>query len=859
MTVSGRSPYSVVLRKLTNGEQVEVAVRAGNSVGWSRRSRVLRATPVAPAPPVTPSAPKVLEVTPGAYGVVVRFAPSAEHGDQVTGYQISADGGKTWKPVAEGDLGSAGTYTVTMTGLPAGQPVQVVVRAMWAGGSTGGGTDPVVETPYGVPGAVTVKAKGTDGTISVVFAAPKDDGGALVTGYQVDYGQGWTDVTVEPYGNGTGLVVTRDGLVNGTTYPVRVRAVNKAGAGAASVTVQVTPHTVPGAPVITKSQGFDGAVAVSFTAPVEDGGAPVTGYQISYGGDWFEVDSTPTKDGVWKVVRSGFTNGNTYPVHVRALNRAGHGPASVVHVTPVAVPDAPVLTGAVAGDGAAELTIAAPAHDGGKAVSGYQVSTDGGATWSSIEVSGESPFTVELEDLLNGVELSVLVRAGNEVGWSTPSNALAVTPLSGAPSAPRMIQGVGSAYQVAVTFDAPVTNPDKVTGYQYSTDGGETWTPVAEGELSGEGPYTLTLTGLDAGTGVDVWVRAVWSGGTGAPSDAVSATPYGTPGAPSIVNSRGIYGNIMVSFEAPHNDGGSPVTSYQITYGGDNWTDVIPETNGGLWRIDADGFTNGVTYPVQVRAVNAAGKGQASEAVDIKPIVAPNAPTLTSVTSGDRALTVVFDPPPSGPSNPVTGYQASTADGFGWYKVEPTETGDGRQLTFDLTGLTNGVFYEVAVRATNLAGESPKSATLTRAPSTVPGAPTLTSATADKKTVTLAFTAPQDNGGSVITKYQYQQDDGQWQDLTHTGTGPYTATITDLANATYTFKVRAVNAAGVGDTSNTASVKVEVLTNPPAAPTVLSAYWWGEGDAMFSYRTPANNGAPITGYEWTWKDGDTWQ
>ncbi|HYO40908.1 MAG TPA: fibronectin type III domain-containing protein, partial [Nocardioidaceae bacterium] len=47
--------------------------------------------------------------------------------------------------------------------------------------------------------------------------------------------------------------------------------------------------------------------------------------------------------------------------------------------------------------------------------------------------------------------------------------------------------------------------------------------------------------------------------------------------------------------------------------------------------------------------------------------------------------------------------------------------------------------------------------------------------------------------------------------------------------------------------------------NPPAAPTVLSAYWWGEGDAMFSYRTPANNGAPITGYEWTWKDGDTWQ
>ena len=101
-------------------------------------------------------------------------------------------------------------------------------------------------------------------------------------------------------------------------------------------------------------------------------------------------------------------------------------------------------------------------------------------------------------------------------------------------------------------------------------------------------------------------------------------------------------------------------------------------------------------------------------------------------------------------------------------------------------------------------------------PITTPTAPTNLVATVGDGQVSVAFTAPTDNGGSAITDYEYQLDDGSFVSA-NTTTSP--VVITGLTNGTsYNIKLRAVNAAGAGAesaavTANTPSPLSEFAAN----------------------------------------------
>jgi uncharacterized protein (TIGR02145 family) len=94
--------------------------------------------------------------------------------------------------------------------------------------------------------------------------------------------------------------------------------------------------------------------------------------------------------------------------------------------------------------------------------------------------------------------------------------------------------------------------------------------------------------------------------------------------------------------------------------------------------------------------------------------------------------------------------------------------------------------------------------------STVPGAPTNVVATTGNTTASVAFTAPTNNGGSVITGYTVRSNPGN---ITATGsTSPIT--VTGLTNGTaYTFTVVATNAVG-----NSAPSAASTLVTPGPPP-----------------------------------------
>ena len=94
------------------------------------------------------------------------------------------------------------------------------------------------------PAIDTVTA--SSGALTVAFT-PGGSGGSVIIKheYSLDNGSTWESAMVlsSPF------VIT--GLTNGTTYSLKMRAVNAIGNGTASTMVSGTPFTVPGAPSFT--------------------------------------------------------------------------------------------------------------------------------------------------------------------------------------------------------------------------------------------------------------------------------------------------------------------------------------------------------------------------------------------------------------------------------------------------------------------------------------------------------------------------------------------------------------------------------------------------------------------------------
>gem|GEM_PF-1315229 len=105
------------------------------------------------------------------------------------------------------------------------------------------------------------------------------------------------------------------------------------------------------------------------------------------------------------------------------------------------------------------------------------------------------------------------------------------------------------------------------------------------------------------------------------------------------------------------------VLSYSVTDGGPN---------------DADGSVNGVIVDPVAVGIQA---------------LAPDAPTIDSVTAGDEAATVAFTPPADNGSSAITGYTATSTPGG--------LTGACSSSPCTVTGLNNGTAYTFTVTATN--------------------------------------------------------------------------------------------------------------------------------------------------------------
>ncbi|KRO55639.1 MAG: hypothetical protein ABR77_06035, partial [Acidimicrobiia bacterium BACL6 MAG-120322-bin79] len=763
-----------------------------------------------------------------------------------------------------------------ITGLAAGSPNLILYT----------GAAFVSPAPIAPSTPTSLTAIGGVTQASLVWNAPTQSGGADVTDYVVEYssnsGSTWT---VFADGVSTSTAATVTGLLNGTTYQFRVKAVSSAGTSEASVTASAVVG-VPSEPTGLTATALDRSVGLVWTAPTQNGGSAITDYVAQFSADsgatWSTFSDSVSTSTTTTV--TGLTNGLTYQVRVSASNGLGSGaPSSVVIAVPWAasLPSAP-LDVVIAGYGLNQVSLSwtIPATDGGTSITDYVIeySSSSGSTWATFTDLVTSLRSATVTDLVSGVSYIFRVSAHNSAGNSVPSTVSAVVS-PGLPTAPCCITEmlIGPEY-VALSWGAPTFDGGSaVTNYviEYTVNDGASWTTWPEN--TGYGTHR-TITGLTDGVPHKFRISARNAIGTGPPSDISDAytplTPT-APGRPINAVATANTGEVGLDWDTPTTDGGAPITDYLIEYSsnaGSTWTTYV-DTVSTATIATIRTLPVGISVLFRVSAINSRGTSASS-------LNSNSVTTIGSLTNDPFAGAEIFAGTTGAVSSSTLTASRETGEpshgGYGasasiWYKWTATTDGtlvvDTRLSNFDtlLGAYTGTQVNALTILADNddsggglwssvtvpvVAGTSyffaidgysgrKGSTTLnwqfTVAPDpTAPSAPRNVRGSVGDQLVALYWEAPLDNGSRTITSYIATSNPGS---KTCTSTGALTCIVRGLTNGVaYTFSVAATNSIGTSSASVASDPVTPTATATPEVPTTL----WGL-DRIDQRALPLNN------------------
>ena len=778
---SGVNTTSHTVDGLTGGTQYTFAVRALNG----ESSATVTATPLF-------AAPANLGATIGYEQVTLSWDDPGN--DNISGYELSTDGGTNYNLISGSD---ANTTSHTVDNLNNGTSYTFAVRAVNASGK---GASALVSATLTVPAAPTsLQATAGDGQVELSWNDPGNDN---ISGYQVSSDGGTIYSPISDSDDET-TDYTETGLTNGTEYTFKVRARNEVGTG--------EPATATAKPLIAAPTGLQaaagyGQVTLSWTDPEN---SSISDYQVSSDGGTIYSPISDSDDETTDHTVADLTGGAEYCFVVRARNGES---AALVRATPLFT--APTNLSATVGNGQVTLRWDEPGNDN---ISSYQVSRDEG---DYIEISGSNASTTShiVDDLANGTEYTFAVRARN-ASLTGAAATMSAKPLFAAPANLGATIGDG---QVTLSWDDP--QDADISGYQVSRDEGDYI------EISGSDAATIshTVTGLTNGTEYTFAVRAV----NGRAATA-SATPAPVPAAPAGLSAAPGDGQVALSWTDPDN---SSITGYELSTDEGDYIE-ISGSDDETTDYTVTGLTNGTAYTFRVRAVNASGKGAASDAVSATPLAVPEAPAGLTATPGDGQVALSWTDPGN---SSISGYELST-DGGDYIEISGS---DDETTDYTVTGLTNGTSYTFAVQAVNASGTGAASAAVSATP--LFAAPTNLGAKVGDGQVELSWTDP---GNSSISGYEVSSElsseddeDRTYSLIVSSNASTIDHTVTGLTNdEPYTFWLRAVNGAAAWVSATPTVTNVEL----PAAPSNLQASP-GDGQVTLSWEDPGN--PTITGY-----------
>ena len=276
--------------------------------------------------------------------------------------------------------------------------------------------DPLIVPAVSAPAPTNLIATRTGGTINVAFTQP-GDGGDAITAYQYSINGGTTYSTTGLSWVSGQSTLSIANLTRGQTYSITLRAVNGVGPSAQSMASNlILIPTIPNPPTNVVATKGNAQATVTFSAPLNDGGAAITLYTLTVVQTGISINTYNTS-----VTVTGLTNGLSYTFKVIAKNEVGDSADSQVSnaVIPTAAPATPTGLTATASNDSVRIEFTQIDINN---IAGYEYSIDGAITFTStnlVWIAGQSALSIR--KLTSGLSYTFYLRSVNSVGASAPS------------------------------------------------------------------------------------------------------------------------------------------------------------------------------------------------------------------------------------------------------------------------------------------------------------------------------------------------------------------------------------------------------------------------------------------------------
>ena len=541
------------------------------------------------------------------------------------------------------------------------------------------------------------------------------------------------------------------------------------------------------------------------------------GYTVSGG---ITVTSTDT------VYVAGRTNASKYPTTNGAYDTSlnGQNDSVVSKVTTLLKPGKPTGLNASTGNRWVYLNWTAPVSAGSTAITGYGIYRGtSNITLSFIQNAG---LTDHFNDtsVTNGINYYYAVTASNSIGEGRKGNQTTIMP--GIPPTPPTVPSAAPGKNNVTLSWSPPSDDIMLPILNYTVYKGSAANLLSKLTLINKTSYVDS--GLTNGQTYYYCITATNIKGEGAGCTVLNATPGAPPSQPLGIASSPGNRTVGLAWAAPADIGGHTITNYTV-YRGVGGSPLSKLVTLGVNRTFQDaGLENGLSYSYAVTAINKFGEGPRSVQVTAVPGVSSGPPENISLETGNRLVSLKWDPPLDNGGFEVTGYRiyrGSVSDVLDFIA-------DSSGNSFNDTGVTNGQIYFYAVSAANTKGEGNRTMTVSGLVGVRPGAPTL-SANTTKTGILLCWTLKSD-GGIMPSRYNIYK--GIQESALE-----YLANVTETrfldenvtVGKTYYYSISAVNTKGEGNRSE--PLKVDMV--PPNAPPVATLVYPPNDDVLF-YTNP---------------------
>jgi len=768
-------------------------VRAYTIGGMGGLSPVANGTPYTP-----PREPQGLTGDVNGANVTLTWQePLDDGGWPVTHYRIYRSSDNVYFTY----VGSTRGTNFTETGLPPGRSYYYYVTAVNYVGE-GRKSNILAIYLYTYPSEpVDLKVVPLEGKIMISWLPPHFDGGTPVMSYRVYRSAGTSPFELyEEVPVGTRILYDRN-VSYGVRYFYYVTAVNAYGEGGRSDIGSAIPGKIPSPVTDLRAVPERDRVTLLWSEPVDISGYEILDYYLyrSVNGGGMELVAV-VQGTVW--VDVDVRLGYTYRYGIEARNIWGLSERSLSGEIVIGEAPGEVSYFSIAGGKkAVYLSWDEPENTGGVPVKGYIIYK--GVLGGELELyltlpPDETGYTDS--DVIPGVRYVYAVCAYNEFGEGRRVYGEAIPYTF--PDPPRDFRGEAGDGWVELSWEEPLFDGGRpIEGYMiYWQASGELEWRI---EIVGPEVRAYHIGGLTNGLVYRFSIRSFTSVAESELTEIIELKPSSVPQAPGSISATYEVGGVLIVWSQPGDTGGSEIKGYRIyrSVGGGE-LELLVELGPTAFRYRDDKVLKGEVYAYAVAAFSDVGEGRRSRVVSVFPATPPGVVKgFTAIGMGMDHVDLFWEGVDDSGGYPLTGYVIyrglSPAN-----MVKLIELPAGSR-SFSDTTVEAGKEYYYIIRAENALGEGEQSDYLSVEVKGVPGDVKDFSVKYSKKdkAVLLTWSGVENDGGSEVTGYIIYrgEEGGAVREYAMVDGDARMYVDRDVKDGVrYTYRIRAVNAEGVG-------------------------------------------------------------